>query len=67
MEIKNYLIKVYGLGYTGQYTLPLTGIVDADRKSDEATHLIITKKLALTKDTFYDKRRVRVTYEEVNN
>ena len=67
METKNYLIKVYGLGYTGQYTLPLTGIVDADRINVEATHLIITKKLALTKDTFYDKRRVRVTYEEVNN
>ena len=65
METKNYLIKVYGLGYTGQYTLPLTGIVDADRISDEATHLIITKKLVLTRDTFYDKRRVRVTYEEV--
>ena len=67
METKNYLIKVFGLGYTGQYTLPLTGIVDADRINDETTHLIITKKLALTKDTFYDKRRVRVTYEEVNN
>jgi hypothetical protein len=65
MNTKNYLIKVYGLGYTGQYTLPLTGIVDADRISDEATHLIITKKLVLTRDTFYDKRRVRVTYEEV--
>ena len=67
METKNYLIKVYGLGYTGQYTLPLTGVVDADRIDDEATHLILTKKLVLTKDTFYDKRRVRVTYEEVNN
>ena len=67
MDTKNYLIKVYGLGYKGQYTLPLTGIVDADRINDEATHLIITKKLALTKDTFYDKRKVRVTYEEVNN
>ena len=65
METKNYLIKVYGLGYKGQYTLPLTGVVDADRIDDEATHLILTKKLVLTKDTFYDKRRVRVTYEEV--
>ena len=65
MNTKNYLIKVYGLGYTGQYTLPLTGIVDADRISDEATHLIITKKLVLTRDTFYDKKKVRVTYEEV--
>ena len=43
METKNYLIKVYGLGYTGQYTLPLTGVVDADRIDDEATHLILTK------------------------
>ena len=67
METKNYLIKVYGLGYIGQYTLPLTGVVDADTIHDEATHLIITKKLALTKDTLYDKRKVRVTYEEVNN
>ena len=41
---KNYLIKVFGLGYTGQYTLPLSGIVDADRINDEATHLIITKR-----------------------
>ena len=45
METKNYLIKVYGLGYTGQYTLPLTGVVDADRIDDEATHLILTKNL----------------------
>ena len=67
METKNYLIKVYGLGYTGQYTLPLIGIVDADRISDEATHLILTKKLILTRDTFYDKTKTRVTYEEVNN
>ena len=52
METKNYLIKVYGLGYTGQYTLPLTGIVDADRINDEATHLIITKKLPLLKIPF---------------
>ena len=65
MEIKNYLIKVYGLGYTGQYTLPLTGVVDADRIDDEATYLILTKKLILTRDTFYDKTKTRVTYEEV--
>ena len=67
MDPKNYLIKVYGLGYTGQYTLPLTGVVDADRIDDEATHLILTKKLILTRDTFYDKTKTRVTYEEVNN
>ena len=65
MDTKKYLIKVYGLGYTGQYTLPLTGIVDADRINDEATHLIITKKLILTEDTFYNKKKVRVTYEEI--
>ena len=65
METKNYLIKVYGLGYTGQYTLPLTGVVDADRIDDEATHLILTKKLILNRDTFYDKTKTRVTYEEV--
>tara|TARA_R100001463_G_scaffold51312_2_gene101962 strand:+ start:410 stop:610 length:201 start_codon:yes stop_codon:yes gene_type:complete len=65
METKKYLIKVYGLGYTGQYTLPLTGVVNADRIDDETTHLILTKKLILTRDTFYDKTNTRVTYEEV--
>ena len=61
---KNYLIRVFGLGYKGQYTLPLSGIVDADRINDEATHLIITKKLILEKDKFYS-HKVRLTYEEV--
>tara|TARA_R110002020_G_scaffold64556_1_gene171296 strand:- start:117 stop:314 length:198 start_codon:yes stop_codon:yes gene_type:complete len=61
---KNYLIKVFGLGYTGQYTLPLSGIVDADRINDEATHLILTKKLSLEKDKFYSQN-VRITYEEL--
>ena len=61
---KNYLIKVFGLGYTGQYTLPLSGIVDADRINDEATHLIITKKLNLERDKFYS-HNVRITYEEL--
>jgi len=61
---KNYLIKVFGLGYTGQYTLPLSGIVDADRINDEAIHLIITKKLTLERDKFYS-RNVRITYEEL--
>ena len=61
---KNYLIKVFGLGYTGQYTLPLSGIVDADRINDDATHLIITKKLILERDKFYS-HNVRITYEEL--
>ena len=61
---KNYLIKVFGLGYAGQYTLPLSGIVDADRINDEATHLILTKKLSLERDKFYS-RNVRITYEEL--
>ena len=61
---KNYLIRVFGLGYKGQYTLPLSGIVDADRINDEATQLIITKKLILEKDKFYS-HKVRLTYEEV--
>ena len=61
---KNYLIKVFGLGYAGQYTLPLSGIVDADRINDEATHLIITKKLILERDKFYS-HKVRITYEEL--
>ena len=61
---KNYLIKVFGLGYTGQYTLPLSGIVDADRINDEATHLIITKKMIIERDKFYS-HNVRITYEEL--
>ena len=61
---KNYLIKVFGLGYTGQDTLPLSGIVDADRINDEATHLIITKKMILERDKFYS-HNVRITYEEL--
>ena len=61
---KNYLIRVFGLGYKGQYTLPLSGIVDADRINDEATHLIITKKLILERDKFYS-HKVRITYEEL--
>ena len=61
---KNYLIRVFGLGYTGQYTLPLSGIVDADRINDEATHLILTKKLSLERDKFYSNK-VRITYEEL--
>ena len=61
---KNYLIKVFGLGYTGQYTLPLSGIVDADRINDEATHLIITKKMTLERDKFHS-HKVRITYEEL--
>ena len=31
---KNYLIKVFGLGYRGQYRLPLFGKVDIDRIND---------------------------------
>jgi len=65
METKNYLIKVYGLGYIGQCTTSLTGAVDTARIDDEATHLILTKKLILNRDTFYDKTKTRVTYEEV--
>ena len=61
---KNYLIRVFGLGYTGQYTLPLSGIVDTDRINDEATHLIITKKMTLERDKFYS-HKVRITYEEL--
>ena len=64
METKNYLIRVFGLGYAGQYTLPLSGIVDADRINDEATHLIITKKMILERDKFYS-HNVRITYEEL--
>ena len=61
---KNYLIKVFWLGYRGQYRLPLFGKVDIDRINDEATHLIITKKLILERDKFYS-HKVRITYEEL--
>ena len=61
---KNYLIKVFGLGYTRQSTLPLSGIVEADTINDEATHLIITKKMILERDKFYS-HNVRITYEEL--
>ena len=61
---KNYLIKVFGLGYKGQYRLPLFGKVDIDRINDEAIHLIITKKMILERDKFYS-HNVRITYEEL--
>ena len=64
-ESKKYKIRVFGHGYEGGITLSLAGEVDADRIDDEATHLILTKKLILTRDTFYDKTKTRVTYEEV--
>ena len=38
--------------------------VDVDRINDEATHLILTKKLSLEKDKFYSQN-VRITYEEL--
>ena len=61
---KNYLIKVFGLGYIGQYRLPLLGKVDIDIINDEAIHLIITKKMILERDKFYS-HNVRITYEEL--
>ena len=61
---KNYLIKVFVLGYKGQYRLPLLGKVDIDRINDEAIHLIITKKMILERDKFYS-HNVRITYEEL--
>ena len=65
---KNYLIRVFGLGYTGQYTLPLSGIVDADRINDEVIHLCVAapRTLNFVKDSFYDKSKVRITYEEIS-
>ena len=61
---KNYLIKVFGLGYKGQYRLPLLGKVDIYRINDEAINLIITKKMILERDKFYS-HNVRITYEEL--
>ena len=57
-----HLIKVYGLGYT-QYTLPLAGVVDADRIDDEAKTSNTYQKTYSHSRYFYDKTKTRVTYE----
>ncbi len=67
-ESKKYKIRVFGYGYQGGITLPLAGLVDADRINDEVIHLCVAAPTTLNfvKDSFYDKSRVRITYEEVS-
>ncbi len=66
-ESKKYKIRVFGYGYEGGITLSLAGEVDADRINDEVIHLCVVapRTLNFQKESFYDKNKVRVTYEEV--
>ena len=66
-ESKKYKIRVFGYGYEGGTTLSLAGLVDADRINDEVISLCETapNTLNFERDTFYDKNKVRITYEEV--
>ena len=66
-ESKKYKIRVFGYGYQGGITLPLAGLVDADRINDEVIHLCVAspKSFNFQKESFYDRNKVRVTYEEI--
>ena len=68
-ESKKYKIRVFGYGYEGGTTLSFAGEVDADRINDEVIHLCVAspKILNFQKESFYDKNKVRVTYEEIND
>ena len=68
-ESKKYKIRVFGYGYEGGITLSLAGEVDADRINDEVIHLCgaAPKTLNFQKESFYDKNKVRITYEEIND
>ena len=68
-ESKKYKIRVFGHGYEGGTTLSLAGLVDADRINDEVIHLCVAspKTLNFQKESFYDKNKVRITYEEIND
>ena len=67
VKTKNYKIQIFGFGYRGGITLSLGGEVGIDRINDEITHLceVAPNTLNFEKDTFYDKNKVRITYEEV--
>ena len=67
-QSKKYKIRVFGHGYEGSVILSLVGEVDADRINDEVIHLCVAAPTTLNfvKDSFYDKSRVRITYEEVS-
>jgi hypothetical protein len=67
VKTKNYKIQIFGLGYRGGITLSLHGAVDIDRINDEVISLCeaAPNSLNFERDTFYDKNKVRITYEEV--
>ena len=67
VQIKNYKIQIFGFGYRGGITLSLSGEVGMDRINDEIVHLceVAPNTLNFERDTFYDKNKVRITYEEV--
>jgi len=67
VKTKNYKIQIFALGYRGGITLSLHGAVDIDRINDEVISLCETapNTLNFVRDTFYDKNKVRITYEEV--
>ena len=67
VETKNYKIQIFGFGYRGGITLSLHGAVDMDRINDEVISLCeaAPNTLNFERDTFYDKNKVRITYEEV--
>ena len=66
-QSKKYKIRVFGYGYEGGATLSLKGLVDADRINDEVIHLCVAspKSFNFQKESFYDRNKVRVTYEEI--
>jgi len=67
-QSKKYKIRVFGHGYEGSVILSLGGEVDADRINDEVIHLCVAspKSFNFQKESFYDRNRVRVTYEEIS-
>ena len=68
-QSQKYNIRVFGYGYEGSIILSLIGEVDADRINDEVIHLCVAapRTLNFQKESFYDKNKVRVTYEEIND
>ena len=66
-QSQKYKIRVFGYGYEGSIILSLIGEVDADRINDEVISLCeaAPNTLNFERDTFYDKNKVRITYEEV--
>ena len=68
-QSQKYKIRVFGYVYEGSIILSLIGEVDSDRINDEVIHLCVAapKTLNFQKESFYDKNKVRITYEEIND